>query len=260
MAGKFETAGKRTNFAVGCAFPGKIVQRTIAIFLRVQSMTVKTMEVNPRTFTVSGEDIHLYLHTYGTVGIVSDIQISLVPKVPWSQWIVSFPSWEEAANGDLLVFGIPVILFKNEERLNRLMARCEEIGIGVSNPHTWDMQEGGRSYSHDRLWDLERSFKPVKPEEAGGSVFLFASGRYHTILRGEYDETNLIPSNSFCRCIIAWQVKPDRSGALEPQNLWGRPFRMKRDRHKPGLALYCNFHFRGVENEPIFSLFWRGRR
>ncbi|WP_249929457.1 CocE/NonD family hydrolase [Paenibacillus naphthalenovorans] len=133
-------------------------------------MTVKTMEVNPRTFTVSGEDIHLYLHTYGTVGIVSDIQISLVPKVPWSQWIVSFPSWEEAANGDLLVFGIPVILFKNEERLNRLMARCEEIGIGVANPHIWDMQEGGRSYSHDRLWDLERSFKPVKPEEAGGSV------------------------------------------------------------------------------------------
>lgn len=96
--------------------------------------------------------------------------ISLVPKVPWSQWIVSFPSWEEAANGDLLVFGIPVILFKNEERLNRLMARCEEIGIGVANPHIWDMQEGGRSYSHDRLWDLERSFKPVKPEEAGGSV------------------------------------------------------------------------------------------
>ncbi|MGG1597323.1 hypothetical protein [Paenibacillus naphthalenovorans] len=189
--------------------PWKNSPRTIAIFLRVQSMTVKTMEVNPRTFTVSGEDIHLYLHTYGTVGIVSDIQISLVPKVPWSQWIVSFPSWEEAANGDLLVFGIPVILFS---------------------------------------------------EEAGGSVFLFASGRYHTILRGEYDETNLIPSNSFCRCIIAWQVKPDRSGALEPQNLRGRPFRMKRDRHKPGLALYCNFHFRGVENEPIFSLFWRGRR
>lgn len=259
----------------------------------VHSMTVKTVEVNPRTIVVEGDGINPYLHTYGTVGIISEIQISLVPKVPWSQWIVSFPSWEESARfsleiaedpsftkrlvscheaftsvyfkplqipegrsfiffeldenqekafanrvaerngvveskvaaykyhtglglsdfswnhttlwalkynpdvtylqlnyekhhfiettqiikkefpeflihfefakmeGSLLVFGIPVVFYKNEERLNQLMGRCEELGISVANAHTWDLEEGGRSYAHARLWDIKRRNDPL---------------------------------------------------------------------------------------------------
>jgi len=259
----------------------------------VHSLTIKTVEENPRTFVVQGDEIIPYLHTYGTVGIISEIQIALVPKVPWSQWIVSFPSWEASAefaleiaedesftkrlvscheafnsrfckplqipegrsfllleldehheeafaqrvaerqgvieskkaadkyhvglglsdfswnhttlwalkynpdvtylqlnyeksdfiektriikeefpefcihfefakmNGSLLVSGIPVIFYKGEDRLNQLMARCEEIGVSVANPHTSDLEEGGRSYVHERLWGLKKTNDPL---------------------------------------------------------------------------------------------------
>jgi FAD/FMN-containing dehydrogenase len=63
----------------------------------VQSLTVKTIEPESKSFVVEGDDIRPYLHSYGTIGMVTEVRISLVPKVDWMQCAVSFESWESAA-------------------------------------------------------------------------------------------------------------------------------------------------------------------
>lgn len=258
----------------------------------VQKMKIKTFESPPRTFEVTGDDMLPYLHTYGTVGILSEVQIKLAPRVEWMQWAVSFEDWEDAVqfalelaedesiakrlvsvhewpipsyfttlklpadraavlleieekeegaierlterwrgtterkvsaekyhkgigvsdftwnhttlwarkadteltylqttldwdrlleqmdtirseypevmnhlefnkqHGKLRIAGLPVLRFESGERLNRLIARYEEIGVSVSNPHTWDLEDGGRSYPIDKLWELKRNNDP----------------------------------------------------------------------------------------------------
>ena len=63
-------------------------------------------------------------------------------------------------NGNLLISGLPLVPFTTEENLNRLMERYEENRVRVNNPHTWDLKEGGRSYAHDRLWEIKHRNDP----------------------------------------------------------------------------------------------------
>lgn len=258
----------------------------------VEEITVKTIESSPRTLTLTGDEIRPYLHTYGVVGIISELRVKLAPKVEWMQWAVTFANWEDAVRfakelaaddsftkrlvsvhewpvsqyfktlklpsgraavlleideqqeaalesliagwngqvdrkvgadryrkgigvsdftwnhttlwarkaetditylqtthnwdtvleemavikrefpevmqhlefnrqgGKLRIAGLPLLRFESDERLTRLMARYAEIGASVSNPHTWDLEDGGRSYTHEKLWELKRSNDP----------------------------------------------------------------------------------------------------
>lgn len=45
---------------------------------------------------------------------------------------------------DINVGGLPKIYYKSAERLAEIMAKCEEIGVGIANPHTFVLEEGGR--------------------------------------------------------------------------------------------------------------------
>jgi len=61
-----------------------------------------------------------------------------------------------AKNPDAIVTGgIPLIFFKSEERLNEILACCDEIGVFIANPHTVHLEEGGR---HANMAD-KRAFK-----------------------------------------------------------------------------------------------------
>jgi FAD/FMN-containing dehydrogenase len=61
-----------------------------------------------------------------------------------------------AMNPDAVVAGgIPLIFFKSEERLNEILACCEEIGVFIANPHTFRLEEGGR---HPNIAE-KRAFK-----------------------------------------------------------------------------------------------------
>ncbi|HEY5079474.1 MAG TPA: FAD-binding oxidoreductase [Opitutaceae bacterium] len=61
-----------------------------------------------------------------------------------------------AKNPDAIVCGgIPLIFFKSEERLNEIIACCEEIGVFIANPHTFVLEDGGR---HPNIAD-KRAFK-----------------------------------------------------------------------------------------------------
>lgn len=293
MPSTFQTATIGGFLSGGFGGIGSITWGTIWDGL-VQSLTVKTVEVKPRTFEVSGNETRPYLHTYGTLGVLSEIQIATAPRVEWMQWIVSFADWETAAtfareiaederlekrlvschewpipsffvpfklpagrsvvlaeigesceaaflkhvgkrfgqverkitseyyhrglgvsdfswnhttlwalksdpditylqvnfdphhfiektkrikaefpefmahvefakiNGSLTVSGLPLLRFESEERLNRLIAHCREIGLFVANPHTSNLEDGGRSYPHDKLWAIKRRNDPYE--------------------------------------------------------------------------------------------------
>ena len=55
----------------------------------------------------------------------------------------------------VVVGGIPLVYFKSEERLNEILRACAELGVGIANPHTFRLEEGGR---HPNIAD-KRAFK-----------------------------------------------------------------------------------------------------
>ncbi|MFD1953489.1 FAD-binding oxidoreductase [Paenibacillus thailandensis] len=258
----------------------------------VEEITVKTIESPPQTFKLAGDEIRPYLHTYGVVGIISELRIKLAPRVEYMQWAITFEDWENAVRfgmelaqddsvkkrlvsvheapiaqyfkalklphdraaallevdergedallalaaarngrverrvtadkyrkgigvsdftwnhttlwarkadtsltylqtthnwdtvfeemalikrefpevmqhlefnkqaGKLRIAGLPLLRYESDERLNAIIARYDEIGAPVSNPHTWDLEDGGRSYTRRKLWELKRENDP----------------------------------------------------------------------------------------------------
>ena len=73
-----------------------------------------TAEDPPRTIRLEGDDLRFVLHTYGTVGIVSQLRLPLVPAHEWQGWYATFDGFnacfefgwalsEEASVGKRLV-------------------------------------------------------------------------------------------------------------------------------------------------------------
>jgi len=87
----------------------------------VRSMKVKTMEENPRTIEIEGEELRSYLHTYGTIGIVSELVINIVPKVEWAQLVVTFSDWVEAAKFAQTV--------AEDESIQKRLVSCHEAEL-----------------------------------------------------------------------------------------------------------------------------------
>ncbi len=78
------------------------------------------------------------------------------------EWVAGSPKMMRGgANGagelpsGITVGGIPLIYFKTEERLNEILRACAELGVGIANPHTYRLEEGGR---HPNIAD-KRAFK-----------------------------------------------------------------------------------------------------
>ncbi|MEI7026678.1 FAD-binding oxidoreductase [Paenibacillus sp. y28] len=258
----------------------------------VRSLSVKTLEQKPRTLLVEGEKAVPYIHTYGTIGVLSEVEISIVPRVEWMQWIVTFAEFEAAArfaleaaedgeltkrlvschewpipsyftpfklpagraavllemderceklllekvhahqgevtvridagkyhrgqgisdfsfnhttlwaiksdpsltylqvsfqreafleqirsvkaafpgvathlefnrkNGSLLISGLPLFPYEGNEALGGLIDCYAKHGVGMANPHKWKLEDGGRSYPHDKLWAIKNADDP----------------------------------------------------------------------------------------------------
>jgi len=309
--GKMETAARVAGFELRM-LPSTFQSATIGGFLcggfggigsitwgtiwdqLVRSLTVKTLEVEPRTFRVEGEDVLPYLHTYGTIGIISEVELNIAPRIEWRQWAVTFDTFEDAfrfADGiardpgitkrlvsvvdapvtraflpldlpadrpvvfaetddrhqaavtqkveagrgtvavswepalyhvgigvsdftwnhttlwarksdsrytylqiqyepdrvleqvaqfrkihpemlhhlefarqgaKIMVAGLPLVPYSGEAALNRLMADCNAHGLPVANPHTADLEDGGRSFPADKLWRIKGSNDPFE--------------------------------------------------------------------------------------------------
>jgi FAD/FMN-containing dehydrogenase len=60
----------------------------------VKAITMMTCEENPRLIRLEEAESLKALHTYGTTGIMVDIEMRLAPKVDYDQLILSSPDWD----------------------------------------------------------------------------------------------------------------------------------------------------------------------
>ncbi len=66
----------------------------------IESLKIMTLEENPRTLTLSGDDVGFVFHAWGTTGIILEAQLELVPAERWIDCIATFPRY-----GDVIGFG-----------------------------------------------------------------------------------------------------------------------------------------------------------
>ncbi|WP_046174206.1 FAD-binding oxidoreductase [Domibacillus indicus] len=64
------------------------------------------------------------------------------------------------AGGQILPSSQPVIRYTTDERLFAIMERCREIGVRVSNPHTYLLEEGGKDDWIDHICRAKQENDP----------------------------------------------------------------------------------------------------
>ena len=63
----------------------------------VLGATVVTVEAEPRVLTITdAEELQGVIHNCGLSCIITDLTFALAPAKPWSQYVVSFPTFEDA--------------------------------------------------------------------------------------------------------------------------------------------------------------------
>jgi FAD/FMN-containing dehydrogenase len=62
--------------------------------------------------------------------------------------------------GKIVPGSIPVVMFSTEERLNDMIAYCQEIGVNVANPHTWMVDCGARLGPTDPKYVAKQTYDP----------------------------------------------------------------------------------------------------
>ncbi|MBL8805386.1 MAG: FAD-binding oxidoreductase [Rhodospirillales bacterium] len=62
----------------------------------VRALRVVTVEENPRTIVLEGDDVQKVVHAYGTNGIVTELDIAMARTWPWAECIASFKNLMDA--------------------------------------------------------------------------------------------------------------------------------------------------------------------
>lgn len=62
----------------------------------VHSLTVLSLEAQPREVRLSGQDIFQVLHAWGTNGIIVEVELRLAPRTDWGQLAVAFDDFAGA--------------------------------------------------------------------------------------------------------------------------------------------------------------------
>ncbi|MEH7389174.1 FAD-binding oxidoreductase [Bacillus sp. JJ1503] len=84
----------------------------------VLELRVLTMEETPRVFTVKGEGMMNYIHSYGTTGVITEIVFRTTKRVEWTQCIASFSDLENS-----LIFSEKIA--KDSQIKKRSISTCE---------------------------------------------------------------------------------------------------------------------------------------
>jgi len=75
-----------------CGGSGGIGSATYGMLVdgNVLAATIYPVDDHPAPHTARGADLALYLHAYGTTGVVADVTVPLSPRRGWAQAVVSF--------------------------------------------------------------------------------------------------------------------------------------------------------------------------
>jgi FAD/FMN-containing dehydrogenase len=109
-----ENEARKTGWELRC-YPSTYVKASIGGFLAggsggvgsitygglrdnqtVRGIEVLTMEREPRYLRFEGEAVHQILHSWGTNGVITQIELTLGPRRDWAQLVVGFGSYETA--------------------------------------------------------------------------------------------------------------------------------------------------------------------
>jgi len=71
---------------IGSVTYGQLLDRGNILGLRVV-----TVEEEPRTLELRGDDVFKVSHAWGLTGIITEVEIPLAPAYPWAELIVAFP-------------------------------------------------------------------------------------------------------------------------------------------------------------------------
>ena len=93
----YNTASLGGFIAGGSGGVGSIQWGSLRDLGNILSVTVATMEANPRLLRLSGEDLPKVAHAYGTNGIITEVEVPLAPAYDWVDVIVGLASFERAA-------------------------------------------------------------------------------------------------------------------------------------------------------------------
>ena len=93
----YRTASLGGFIAGGSGGGGSISWGGLRDLGNILSLRLATMEANPRLLTLTGEEVQKVAHAYGTNGIILDIEMPLAPAYDWTEAIVGFSDFNEAA-------------------------------------------------------------------------------------------------------------------------------------------------------------------
>ncbi|SCW86670.1 FAD-binding oxidoreductase [Ancylobacter rudongensis] len=63
----------------------------------ILSLRIATMEASPQILTLSGEEVQKIAHAYGTNGIILDVEMPLAAAYDWTEAMIGFTDFAEAA-------------------------------------------------------------------------------------------------------------------------------------------------------------------
>jgi FAD/FMN-containing dehydrogenase len=90
------TASVAGFVAGGSGGVGSITWGGLRDFGNVLRLRVMTLEAEPRTLELTGEDLHKAVHAYGTNGIITEVEMPLTAHYDWVNVIVGFDSFDAA--------------------------------------------------------------------------------------------------------------------------------------------------------------------
>jgi FAD/FMN-containing dehydrogenase len=63
----------------------------------VASVTAYDLTAAPHARTITGDELGTHIHTYGTVGVITEVTLATEASQPWCEAVYSFPSLDQAA-------------------------------------------------------------------------------------------------------------------------------------------------------------------
>jgi hypothetical protein len=114
--GTLETEARKQGWELRC-YPSTYVKASVGGFLgggsggigsithgglrengTVRAIEFLTMQSEPQLIRAEGEKVHEILHSWGTNGLITKIELVLAPKRDWAQAIAAFSTFNEAFN------------------------------------------------------------------------------------------------------------------------------------------------------------------
>ena len=92
----FRSATLGGLYGGGFGGAGSITYGPIAAPGNIVSVKVMSMGVEPQIHTYRGQEALIYHHTYGTNGIVLELEVAMAPSIAWSEFLITFEDFEQA--------------------------------------------------------------------------------------------------------------------------------------------------------------------